>query len=573
MFWVRKNQGNNTENTPTSGGEMSLGKKILAIPLSGIGLAKVVPSDEAHVVVGLFGGRKEYSSRPDNTVEELVERQNEKSETVHEVKYIVEKRTPNPVYFRFPRITKIQKIPLSNLRIDVESIKLNDKNMAKFECNTICFVRVNNPVTASERTVLNAEKDKYETGNTKISADFQAILSSIARTVATQQTILEIYTNREVLQRAMLKQLADVAPRWGIALVDLEIQNIHDAKDSTIIADIERKQAAVIKADAEVKVAEEDKRARIVKAEAGRDALVAEATAEEVAKTRQQERDQNIGIATQKKEQAIAVEAADANAKKVDAERKTKVGNAEISRDVTVTNAEAEKQKKIKEAEATQQKLAIEADGEATKIMKEGTANAEITRVTGVAKGDATKAEKLGEAAGIAALADSQKKYIEGGLPAKAIDAYTQIEIKRAEAGAKIAENARINVISGNSEELMNGGLLGKIALGPREGAGLAQFLQVLGLTNKDMEKLGGAITDPKEFTKALGDVARDMAARQDVSLEAAKTKNAAPEAPASSTPDTGWYQGEGGGTGITSPCEDTCCEEGHEGPVRRKGF
>ncbi|VVB77035.1 SPFH domain / Band 7 family protein [uncultured archaeon] len=530
--------------------EMGVFGKLAAAPLSIIGLAKVVPVDEAHVVVGVFGGRTEYSSRTENIVGETVEVAEKDGKTTHKVNYKTETRVPNPVYFRFPGITKIQKIPLGNLRIDVENTKLNDKDMAKFVADTICFVRVSNAVVAAERTNLNAEKMKFEKGPVRISDDFQAILASIARTVATQQTIVDIFKDRKGTQTAIATQLADVAPQWGITLVDLELKDIRDDKGSTIIADIERKQAAVIKANADVVTAEEDRRARVVQAEQGKAAKIAEAEAAEISGTREIEKDKKIAIAKQKQAQDIADETAIANAKGVEAKRKKDVGEADVQREVKITNAEAEKQKTIKEAEAEREKISIEAEGTKTKLQKEaegeaskitqtGIAQAEITQKKGEAEGVAILAKKKADAEGTKLLADAQKLYNEGGLPPKIVDAITQIELARANAGAQIAEHAHISVITGNTQELLNGGILGNVGVGPKEGAALGQFAEMLGLTGSDVNKLLRSVGKPEELTKALTEVGRDVVARKTETETAAPAATKTPVAASGPVADT----------------------------------
>ena len=147
---------------------------LLGIVGASLGLYKIVPIDEAHVriqgnsrkvfMAGMYKGKECKSS-----------------------------------YWKIPGITRITKLPLSNIRIDVPDTKLNDSDMAKFMCDLVCFVHITDPLLAAERTGLTTEKIRYEGGFKQISEDFRAIMESVGRTTAAKQKILDIYKDRSKL--------------------------------------------------------------------------------------------------------------------------------------------------------------------------------------------------------------------------------------------------------------------------------------------------------------------------------------------------------------------------------------
>jgi flotillin len=410
-----------------------------------VGLYRIVPANEAHVRI-LFDKKNVFMSRTNVDAK--------------------------PDYWVVPFVTKVHKLPLANIRIDVPDVKLNDKNMAKFSCDIVCFVNIADPMLAAERTSLTTEMIYYEkrgeqesVGIKDIAEDFRAIMESIGRTVATKQSILEIYMDRQALDNAVTKEVEGVFPKWGLQLVDLEIKDLRDVDESAIIQDIEKKIAATISADARVKVAEEGRRASIAEAEATKEAELVRAKTEEEWGKRKIEKDRTLAVAVQEKEQQAAKQEQTANAQKVEALRTKNVGEADVERETV-----------IKLAEATKQKLSIEAEGEAAKIQNVGQSEANII-----------KAKKLADAEGTEKLALAQQKFNEAATSIEMIKANKEVGLKLADAYEKGLQKASINIVSGQSADLVNGGILGTIRLGGKEGVAIQQFLQ--GLPEEQQKK------------------------------------------------------------------------------------
>src|SRR3989338_4391213 len=215
-------------------------------------------------------------------------------------KMVFSARIGRSSYWVIPFITKLHKLPLCNLAIPVNDIKLNDKNMAKFVCDIVCFINIKNIDLAVERLILTDTSKDLGFDFLKLSEDLRAIMESVGRTVTTKQTLLDVYMNRQLLDQAITKEVEVVFPKWGIELVDLELKDIKDAAGSTTIQDIERKIAAEIRRDADIRVAVTTKEAELAKAEA-----------EEIYRKRQIEKDQQIGMSEQSKNQEIAIREAE----------------------------------------------------------------------------------------------------------------------------------------------------------------------------------------------------------------------------------------------------------------------
>jgi len=249
-----------------------------------------------------------------------------------------------------------------------------------------------------------------------------------------------------------------VFPKWGIELVDLELKDIKDAVDSSIIHDIERKIAAEIRRDAEIKVATTTKEAELAKAEA-----------EEIYRKRQIEKDKQIGISEQMKNQEIADKEALANVQKIEAARKLEVGHAEI-----------EKQRMEQLAMGQKLKFTIEAEGQANQIVDVGKAEADIIRI-----------KKEADAAGTLKLAEALKQFNEVAINVKVLDIQRDIMIAKFNALAQALQKAELKwIMSGANAQKFFG-----INLDAEGGANIEQFIRESGL---DLEKLKGMFKKEK---------------------------------------------------------------------------
>ena len=392
-----------------------------------VGLYKIVPPNEAHIRV--MGNRKDIFSH----------------------------RTGRSAYWITPFITKINRLPLCNLTIPVENIKLNDKNMAKFVCDITCFVNIKDLELASERLLLSDAEKQMGFDFVKLSEDFRAIMESVGRTVVTKQSILDIYMNRQALSAAITHEVEGVFPKWGIELVNLELKHIKDHDGSTIIADIERKVAAEVRRDADIRVSETT-----------REAEVAKATNEETYRKRQIEKDEAIGIAEQEKNQQIALAQTDANVKLIEAKRKMEVGQAEI-----------EKQRVEQQAEAQKIKFAVEAEGQAKQILSVGQAEADVIRI-----------KKEADAAGTLKLAEALKEFNNTAISVKMLDIQKEVLLGKFSALASVAKEADIKwIMSGANAQSFFG-----LDLTAEGGANLEQFLKTSGVDADKIKSLLAAV-------------------------------------------------------------------------------
>lgn len=360
---------------------------------------KVIPANEAHVLVVMGGGRKIMSPLPstDGAV---------KAKTA---------------YFFIPFLMKRNIMPLTNVRDDIKDIQLNDLEMAPFVADVVAWLRIEDPVKAASRLDFSSGSPFQSLHN-----DLVGIVQAIARTVSMKQEILDIMRDRKTFSTGVSTEVDIVLKEWGIALVNLEVNDIRDGDGSEVIQNYELMRKATIESLARIQVATKNREAVEKEQENLKLANIATAESEKAYTLAQTEKDEKIGIAVQGKEQRIAVAEADTNKTKVEAKRVLDVGTAEVVKQATITEAEGV--------------------GEAIRI--KGEKEAAIVSLNGKAEGEAIEAKGLAEAKAKDAMAEALKKYNDAGTTIEKIRAWTEVKKAFAEAQGKIAENAEIKLVS-----------------------------------------------------------------------------------------------------------------------------
>ena len=364
---------------------------------------------------------------------------------------------------------------MKNLAIPVNDVKLNDKDMAKFVTDIMCFVNIKNIPLAVERLSLTDVGSDLGFDVNVLREDLVAILESIGRTVATKQTILDIYMDREALDSAITKEVESVFPKWGLELVDLELKDIKDADGSTIIKDIERKVAATKRKEAEIKEAQEQKESKLEQAIA----------AEEYRK-REVARDREIGMAEQQALLEVAKQKAEANEKEVEAMRVLEVGKKEIMKQMIEKEAEAEKIKLSVEAEGQKNKLTIEAQGQRNKLTEEAEGKAQEIERQGLAEADIILKKKLAEAEGTKQMALALQLYNDEAMRPKMLDIMRDVQLGKYKYLAESLSKADLKLIMSGEK---SGSLFG-LDFNADTGANLEQFMDESGFSGMDVSAM-----------------------------------------------------------------------------------
>ena len=398
---------------------------------------KVIGPNEAHVIVFMGRGRTIKSPVQINGVDG---------------------RTS---YFFVPFLMKRYIMPLTNVKLDIMDIQLNDVLVAPFVCDVMTWLHIEDPVKAAERLDLNG--DVFES----LHKDLIAIVQAIARAASMKQEILDIMRDRATFSKSVSVEVNNVLSSWGVQLVNLEVNDIRDKAGSAVIYNYESMRKAAVQSLARIEVSKRDREA--VEAEQGNRQLaeIAKATSEQAFTTKQIERDTTIGIRTQEKEQQIAVAEALTNEQKISALRVTTIGEANITKEASV----------------------VEASGRGEAIRIQGEKEAAVVTLKGAAEGNAIEAKGLAEAKIKDAMAEALKKFNDAGISLEQIKAWVTVQSAFADSYGKIAEKAEIKIVtSGEGANILG------LPMNAKTGADIGQMVEAFGGLEGVKKALGGLV-------------------------------------------------------------------------------
>ncbi len=392
----------------------------------------VIGPNEAHVIVFMGKGRK---------IKSPVQREGVDGKTS---------------YLYIPFLMKRFVMPLTNVKLDITDIQLNDSQMAPFECDVVTWLHIEDPVKAAERLDFNS-------GNVfgSLHQDLTAIVQAIARATSMKQEILDIMRDRATFSKGVTAEVDPVLSSWGVQLVNLEVNEIRDGNGSQVISNYESMRKAQVASLTRIQVAQRDREAVEAEQDNKQKAEVAKANAEKTFTIAQIDRDTTVGIKNQERDQQIAKAAAVTNLEKVAALRVSTVGQANVTKEAAIATAE----------------------GTAEAIRIKGEKEAAVVTLTGQAEGNAIEARGLAEAKVKDAMAKALKEFNAAGIDLTKINANVEIQKAFAAAYASIASNADIKVVTSGQ----GGNILG-LPMNAETGANIGQLIEAFGGLDKIRE-------------------------------------------------------------------------------------
>jgi len=362
-------------------------------------------------------------------------------------------------YFFIPFLMKRYIIPLTNVKLDIKDIHLNDREFAPFICDVVTWLHIADPVQAAERLSFEGNNIFFS-----LHEDLQAIVQAIARAASMKQEILEIMRDRAKFSTGVSAEVDVVLKEWGVELVNLEVNDIRDEDDSSVIANYEDIRKSAISSKARIEVSARNREAVEREQENRRLSEIATAESEKEFKSKQIERDTILGIAGQDMELRVAVAEQKTNDQKVSALRVTQVGEANITKDATIATAE----------------------GQAQAIKIRGEKEAEVVALKGKAEGSAIEAKGVAEAKAKDAMAEALKKFNDSATVIEKIRAGVEIQVAMAEAYGKMAENANIKIVTSG-----DGGSIFGVPMNAKTGADFGQMIEAFSATD-DTDDVSG---------------------------------------------------------------------------------
>ena len=410
-------------------------------------------------------------------------------------------------------------------------------------------------IGTDEETMNNAAIRLLGLTTKDIVKQAEDIIFGQLRQVIASMRIEEINRDRDVFLSSVQSSLEPELKKIGLVLINVNIKDITD--ESGYIAAIGRKAAATAIKQAEVDVAEQDKRGAIGVAEADREKLIQVANAEKLRDIGTQEalRERAVRLAELEKERIVGeqtaqyeqealvrdkergmrVQVADANAKAVFGENEAKARIAQTNADLRIQEAEAfqraetrhrEAQAAVLEAQYRAQARAAEAEAEKieaeTRAQLEAVSKAQKAKTIVDAEAEAAQrkiaaeaeaaavffkleAEARGQFEILAKKGEGLKRIVEScGGAQQAFQMLMLEHLDRlSETAAKAISNVRFDKVvvwdSGNGKEGSNGAANFLRGLG----SSLPPMLQIMkDIGGVEMPEYFGKILSQEEGTK-----------------------------------------------------------------------
>ena len=202
-----------------------------------------------------------------------------------------------PQYYYLPILQMRNIMPLENIKIEISDIALRDINVARFKCDIVCWVIIQDPLTAAERigeiyTHGMGVRDAFS----QVEQDVRALIESVARTATMKIEIIELMKDRKTFSETVELEIDVSLKKWGLELIDLEILDFHDDEGYAVIRNLEAKRAKEIEAESRQVIAMREKEAAIAESNAQRETELTIAENRESYTKRQIEADQKIAM-------------------------------------------------------------------------------------------------------------------------------------------------------------------------------------------------------------------------------------------------------------------------------------
>lgn len=360
-------------------------------------------------------------------------------------------------------ITKVV-LPVSVFGLNLNNYEAYDVGRVPFVVDIVAFFRIEDSNLAAQR-VANFEQ---------LEAQLLNIVKGAIRTVLASHDIDEIMTQRSKFGLQFTEEVAEQLKQWGVVTVkNIELMDIRDAAENEVVHNIMAKKKSLIEMQSRQEVARNMKDAQIAEVDAHRDVETQKQVALEQIGLRIAAKDQQVGIAGQRAQQAINDELKTTKEKEMAVVSVAQVQQAEITKNVNVVQAIQNKETTI-----------LIAEGQLAQQQRQAGAIVAV----GNAKADAEKAMQLAPVTAQITLAEKiaeLSKYQEYLTTIRQIEANQVVGVEQ----AKALTAANIKVIANSGDPV--GGVTSVMDLfTPKGGTQIGAMLEALAQTEQGKELL-----------------------------------------------------------------------------------
>lgn len=315
-----------------------------------------------------------------------------------------------------PRLgVSVIQFPESIFQVQLEDYDAYDQARLPFVVDVTAFFRVDDANSVAQRVESFSE----------LISQLQSVLQGSVRRVLATNDLEEIMQSRSELGDQFTSEVRDQISEWGVKPVKtIEFMDLRDAKGSAVIANIMDKEKSRIEMESRVKVAENDKLAKLAEIDAMREADVRAQDALQQVGQRTAEKEKAVGIANEQARQEILSSAKTTAERDMEVRKVNDVRSAEIQSQVAVVQANQNKQVAIVNAQAAKETQVVQAEAEkASMVVK-----AEGDKLSTVTKAEGDLQAAIKEADGIRATGEAKAAAEQAMLMAPVT---TQIELAR----------------------------------------------------------------------------------------------------------------------------------------------
>lgn len=358
----------------------------------------------------------------------------------------------------------VSVLPLSVFDIDLNNYNAYDKDRLPFVVDIQAFFRISNYKLAATRIKDFSELRSQLTG----------ILEGASRSLLANEQLECIMGERAEYGSKFTNAVREQLANWGVQTVkNIELMDIRDARDETVIENIMKKKKSDIEKESRITVAKNSQAAEEAEILARQAVDLKKQDALETVGQREAEVKASVGIKNEKADQQIKDEAKVTKQKEMDITEVEKTRNAEIAKKAQVIEAEATKAKQSVESEG--QLIASENEAKGIKVVGEAKANAEERMQMASVTAQTALAKEIGSNTG----------YQDYLVKTRQIEANERVGLKQAEN----LKEADIKIIAG-AGNVTDGIKNASDALSPKGGYAAAGFLESFASTEEGKKVL-----------------------------------------------------------------------------------
>ncbi len=334
-------------------------------------------------------------------------------------------------YFAIPgwiafvgRAIRIMDVTIKDLFVEQETY---EKGQARYNVKSSTKYRIIDVETAAETFISDEE----------LQEQLREVIKSSVRAVTVKYNVIDARANKKKMDQEIQEEMSNDLEKWGLKLINFQLVDFQDTKDSSIISDISKRREVEINATTREQNAEKNKQARIKEAEA-----------EEKGRQREIEKDKVIGEQEQLKAQKIAEQ-----------EKKAEEKRFEVIQVQTVQQAKITKEKVLIEANQSKEQEAI------LKEQKKLEGEGDRAKAEEIAKGEAApiREKGLAEAEAKEKLQVALNKFGDSAIRALVAEKVVDMQLKVGVETAKALAVADVKVFAGGGKAGEEGFELGKM--------------------------------------------------------------------------------------------------------------